>query len=209
MLPTRVAWVAYPEVTGDDVAEVEYLIDDRLAWVADDAPYTYGSVGNRLVTTFLRPGVHSFTTRVVTLGGATGEQTVDARVQPAPPVPSDLRGGTWLRQVSGGGVMEGQWTVTPDSSGWFFGDPRGGGVSQDVSYRAVGQVTLHALIEAPPFGSYRYGGAFCEQPDPSATYAYTLSPDGRSLTFAVVGDDPCDSRQSLLEDGTWRQPAHG
>ena len=57
---------------GSTVAEVDFSIDGQAAWVERNAPYADGSDGNLLATTFLKPGMHTFTARVVTTDGSLG-----------------------------------------------------------------------------------------------------------------------------------------
>lgn len=202
VLPTRLPWTVVPQVSGgsgagSSVSEVDFSIDGQAAWVEHAAPYAYGSEGNVLVTTFLKPGPHTFTAHVVTADGTSADDTVTARVQPSPPVPAALLGVTWARQAGG------RWTITAKPFGWFFGDPQGGGANQDVSYPAPGRVIVRAYIEEPPVASYQYGGAFCEAPDPTVPYVYTISPNGKTLKFTAVGKDGCAGRNSLLQGGAW------
>ena len=93
-LPHRVHWTATPSVPGYQISEVEFLIDGRLTWVEQQAPYCYGSDGNFLVTSFLRPGQHAFTVKAVAVDGKTASTTVRASVPVAPAPPSALAG-TW------------------------------------------------------------------------------------------------------------------
>ena len=62
---------------------------------------------------------------------------------------------------------------------------------------------MRAYIEEPPIDAYKYGGAFCEPPDPTVTYTYTISPNGKSLTFTALGTDGCPGRNALLQGGAW------
>jgi hypothetical protein len=197
VLPIRIHWTAHPNIPASNVAEVDYLIDGRLGWVEHNAPYFYGSDGNWLVTTFLKPGRHTFTVRVVTTSGAKATDAVVARVLPAPAPPSALVG-TWARDVPTGD--HGRWTITINSIGWLFGDPHGGGQNQDVSYPGPGKVLVRASIEEPVVGKYKRGGAFCNgEPDPPGLYRYSVSSDGSTLTLAAAGND---CRSGLIQ-GTW------
>jgi hypothetical protein len=78
------------------ISEVAFLIDGRLDWVENNAPYYYGSDGNFLVTSFLSPGQHAFTVNAMTVDGKTTSTTVRASVPVAPAPPSALAG-TWKR----------------------------------------------------------------------------------------------------------------
>ena len=75
VLPLRIRWRARPQhVALAQVKEIDYLIDGRGAWVEHHPPYYYGSnegsYGNWLVTSFLTPGIHTFTVRVDALNTA-------------------------------------------------------------------------------------------------------------------------------------------
>lgn len=83
-LPHLIHWQAFPSVAAVDVSEVDFLIDGRLGWVERNTPYFYGNDGNWLVTSFLTPGEHTFTVRVITANGQTATDTVQASVAPAP-----------------------------------------------------------------------------------------------------------------------------
>src|SRR5438045_4486884 len=103
VLPHRIHWLGYPSFAQSKVAKVEFLIDGRLAWVEHSAPYVYGSDDNGrregyLVTSWLSPGKHRFAVRVTGKDGTTGNDTVVARVLPAPAPPAALSG-TWQRTI--------------------------------------------------------------------------------------------------------------
>jgi len=196
-LPVRIHWQATPSMS--DASEVEFLIDGKLGWVEHHAPYFYGDDGNWLVTSFLKPGRHTFTVRVVGTGGQMATDAVGAVVSPPPKPPAQLVG-VWSRSISGLSQDPGRWHVTINSIGWSFEDSNGGGQNQDVSYPASGKVLIRAAIEEPPFGGYDRGGAFCDkEPDPPGLYTYRVSAGGRTLTLKPVGKD---CREAIL-GGTW------
>src|SRR5712692_1085654 len=66
-LPHRILWEATPSVP--EVSEVDFLIDGTLGWVEHYVPYVYGDDGNWLVTSFLKPGEHTFTVRAIGVEG--------------------------------------------------------------------------------------------------------------------------------------------
>src|SRR4029078_1393225 len=70
-LPHRVSWLATPSVPESEISEVDFLIDDQIAFVEEHAPYSYGRDGGYLVTSFLTPGEHGFDVRVISVGGQT------------------------------------------------------------------------------------------------------------------------------------------
>jgi hypothetical protein len=207
-LPQRLHWVARPGIPTARVAEVDFLIDGRLAWVEHNAPYEYGDDGNWLVTSFLRPGVHTFTTEVVDVSGHTLVDKTRADVPEAPRPPLALAG-SWAREVGAagsGGPPAGLWTYTFARAGLIGHDPQGGGGLSDVAYLSRSRLQLRPTIEHPPYPSPNNGG-FCEDTDPVVVYSYALSAGGRVMTLRPAsGSDPCANRQHLLA-GTWHRVA--
>ena len=76
------------------VGAVDFLVDGKVVWIERHPPYTYGLDGNWLVTSWLAPGEHRFTTRLVTTSGVRAEDTVSARTL-APSRPPAAIVGTW------------------------------------------------------------------------------------------------------------------
>src|SRR5690348_9885266 len=103
-LPHRIHWQAFPSGPPLDVSQVDYLIDGRQLWVEHAAPYFYGSDGNYLVTSFLKPGEHTFTVRVIGSAGQTATDSVTATVPPAPAPPAALAG-TWKARQPASGAL--------------------------------------------------------------------------------------------------------
>jgi hypothetical protein len=209
-LPHRISWVAKPSVAESEVSEVDFLIDGKAAFVEEHAPYVYGRDGGYLVTTFLTPGVHSFAVRVITVGGQTATSTVKAAVATPSAPPGGLARTSWARTMTASDQKAatsseppptGRWGLTIDSVGWMVRDPEGGGQLFDVAYQSRGRVELRPSIERPPFPNPT-GGAFCEEPDPSVRWSYTIGDGGRTLTLRSVGHDPCGDRLAILE-GRW------
>jgi hypothetical protein len=213
-LPQRVSWVATPSVPDSEVSEVDFLIDEQIAFVEEHAPYAFGRDGGYLVTSFLTPGEHSFDVRVISVGGQTAESKLEASVAPAPTPPEGLDQGPWTREMTAADLEKatsseppptGAWGLVIDSVGWMVEDPMGGGLLFDVGYVSDGKVELRASIEQPPFPSPT-GGAFCEEPDPPALWSYTIGGGGTTLTLHPVSQDPCGDRLAILE-GTWKTTA--
>ena len=211
VLPTRIHWVGRPSIAPANVASVEFLIDGRLGWVERHAPYVYGNDGNWLVTSFLKPGVHTFTVRVTTLTGTIARDTVRARVA-APAAPPAELSGTWSRTpteedlkkctaASGGCPPTGTWGLTISARGWTMRDPQNGGGLFDVAYLADGRLQMRPTIEYPPFPNSNNGG-WCGDTDPLSIWSAIASSDGKTLQLAPVGGDPCGNRAAILE-GTW------
>jgi len=208
-LPHRISWIAKPTVPENQVSEVDFLIDNQLAFVEKHEPYTYGRDGNYLVTSFLKPGVHSFTVRVTTVSGQSAESTVKATIDVAPAPPDGLANTSWTREVTKEDVKKatstepppsGKWGLKIDSVGWALNccsDP--GSFPLDVAYQLGGNVELRPTIYEPP---YVGSNIFCEDPDPSFLWMYTISNDGKTLTLHPIGHDPCGDRAAIIE-GTW------
>jgi hypothetical protein len=196
-LPHRIRWVATPSASESEVTEVDFLVDDQLAHVEHKAPYSYGGDDGWLVTSFLEPGAHTFTTKAVAADGRTAVETVTAAVMAAPQPPAELAG-RWSRTVVGDDP--GVWRITINATGWLFDDPHGGGQNQDAAYPAPGKVMIGGSILEPVFGEYDRGGVFCgDEGDPDGAFSYSLSKDGSLLT--LTADAPV-CYQGLVE-GTW------
>jgi hypothetical protein len=198
-LPHRMHWEATPSGSVNEVKEVDFLIDDQLAWVEHNAPYFYADDGNWLVTSFLEPGAHTFVTKAITPDGRTAVETVTATVEAAPQPPAAIAG-RWSKTLQGGDP--GVWHVTINTIGWLFDDPHGGGQNQDAAYPTPAKVEIHAAIVEPPLGVYNRGGVFCGDPiDPDGVFRYSVSKDGSKLTLAA--DAPV-CYQDVVQ-GTWKR----
>ena len=209
-LPHRIHWQAFPSVPAADVSEVDFLIDSRLGWVERNTPYFYGNDGNWLVTSFVTPGEHTFTVRVITVDGQTATDTVRASVTEAPAPPPALRGSTWVRQVTAADVLKstsgqpppaGRWQLRTGAMGWQLYDPTGGGLLFDVGYGPAGRLRMRPTIEYPPYPNSNNGG-FCEDTDPLWTWTYSVGDGKRTLTLRPAGHDPCGDRTAILA-GRW------
>jgi hypothetical protein len=196
-LPHRIRWVATPNGSASDVKEVDFLIDDQLAGVEHNAPYSYGEDAGWLVTSFLVPGAHTFTTKAVAADDRTAVETVTATIKAAPQPPAELAA-RWSKTVAGDDP--GVWHVTINATGWLFDDPNGGGQNQDAAYPATGKVMIGGSILEPRLGEYSRGGAFCgDEGDPDGVFSYSVSKDKSRLT--LTADAPV-CYQGLIE-GTW------
>jgi len=104
-LPAMIRWIATLKVpSGDQVTEVDFLIDGKLTWIGYDSPYVFGSgdegpYEGYLFTTWLSPGAHSFAARMLNSAGRTAAGTVTAQVSPPLPPPARLRG-IWTRVMT-------------------------------------------------------------------------------------------------------------
>ena len=213
-LPIRIHWQAIPSTSATDVSEVDFLIDGKLGWVEHMPPYFYGDDGNWLVTSFLMPGEHTCTVRVIDAAGHTATDTVHASVAAPPALPPALRGVTWTRRVTPADVQKatsgqppppGRWLrISP--AGWQLRDPDGGGLLFDVGSRPGGRLQMRPVIEYPPYPNSNNGG-FCADTDPLWAWTYSVRDGGRTLTLRPAGHDPCGYRIAILA-GTWTRQAH-
>lgn len=195
VLPLRIRWIARPHTSTANVAAVKFLIDRRWLWTEHEAPYFYGGndgrYGNWLITSFLKPGLHTFTVRVVTYGGRTTTHTVRARVIQAPPPPPELAG-TWKHIVDGHTN-----TLSITIIGW--GSP---GDRIDARYLASGRIVFGPEVVTPHMTPGARLGGYCNGVDPLHTWTYSVASDDNSFELQSVGTDPCPDRQQGLQ-GTW------
>ncbi len=208
-LPHRIPWEAVPSVPSAEVSEVDFLIDGQLGWVERKAPYVYGNDGNWLVTSFLMPGKHTFTVRVITTNGRSAATTATATVA-APTAPPAGLAGTWAHTVtaddvhkatSGSPPPPGDWRLTIAPVGWETLDPQGGQGLFDVAYASAATVEVRPTIEHPPYPNSSNGG-FCADTDPIFNWTVVIGSGGKTLTLHPAGHDPCGDRAAILE-GTW------
>jgi hypothetical protein len=221
VLPLRSRWLAYPNVSAAKIRQVDFLIDGKLRWVEHSRPYNYGSDERPghlgyLITTWLTPGVHRFTARVVPNGGRPATDTTVARVLPAPTPPAELAG-TWTRDVtpddvkkatSGEGPPTGVWKLVFDRVGAWVLDPLGSGVVEQYEATSTG-IRAYAPIQMAPFadgkggvarfGHHGIGGTVCTYDGPFGNWNWSVS--GDQLTLTAV-EDPCGDRRAIWA-GTW------
>jgi hypothetical protein len=185
VLALRSHWVAYPKLDSSQgqVAEVDFLIDGYHAWTERNAPYYYGADGNWLVTSILKPGLHTFTVRALTADNQVATDKFEARVV-APPQPPAKLAGRWTR---GGGrtlwIAKTGWTIGPNSV-------------VDAQYLPSGNVVLGTLIINRPEQAPACG------PNPPQNYKVTLSGGGNRMQLAPIGSDSCSVRAATFK-GAW------
>jgi hypothetical protein len=203
VLPLRIRWIASPHAFPGKIVAVTYAIDGRLAWTEHHAAYYYGgnegSYGNWLVTSFLKPGEHTFTVTAHASTGAIATDTIKARVIAAPAPPSKLAG-KWTRTVTPAdlkkgpkGPPAGRWTITINSIGWAVQ----AGDDFDVRYLANGNIVMGPEVDTPA----KQAGGFCGI-DPLHTWTVSLSTDHRTMVLNPVGNDTCGDRVAIMQ-GTW------
>jgi hypothetical protein len=184
VLPLRSHWIAYPQVDPSQghVGEVDYLIDGFHAWTAHSSPWYYGDNGNWLVTSFLKPGLHTFTVRAVVPPDKVSVDKFQARVI-APPRPPAKLAGRWSR--AGRTLLIGKtgWGIGPNQ--WF-----------DARYLVNGNAVI--------------GPELIDRPEQSATCGANppqgwrvVSSSGRTrMQLAPLRRDPCNARLAALH-GMW------
>jgi hypothetical protein len=184
VLPVRSHWIAYPTIdpSQGQVAEVDYLIDGYHAWTARSAPWYYGDNGNWLVTSDLKPGLHTFTVRALTADNQVATDKVQARVI-APPQPPAKLAGRWTRA----GI-----TLLIDQHGWDIGPNQ----VVDVQYLPNGNVVLGTLIIDRPEQTPACG------PNPPQRWKATLSTGDKRMQLAPIGSDSCSVRAATFR-GVW------
>ncbi len=189
VLPVRSHWIAYPKIdpSQGQAAQVDYLIDGFHAWTAHSSPWYYGDKGNWLVTTILKPGLHTFTVRAVVSPDKVAVNKFQARVV-APPKPPARLAGSWSRAGR---------TLFIAKAGWTIGQ----NAIFDARYLANGNALLGPEIIDRP-----------EQPptcgaNPPQSWKVVLSANGKRMQLRPIGSDPCRARLAALH-GTWTLRRH-
>jgi hypothetical protein len=184
VLPQRSHWIAYPKIdpSQGQVAEVDYLIDGFHAWTAHSSPWYYGDSGNWLVTTFLKPGLHTFTVRAVVLPDKVAVDKFRARVIAPPKLPAKLAG-RWVRAGRTLLIAKTGWGIGPNQ--WF-----------DARYLPNGNVVLGPELVDRPEQSPVCGT------DPPLNWKVALPAGGKRMQLGPIGSDPCSPRVAALR-GTW------
>jgi hypothetical protein len=187
VLPHRIHWIARPGISSSKVVAVNFLVDGKKLWVEHHAPYYYGDDGNYLVTSFLKPGRHKFTVRVVAKNGAHATDTMRARVLPAPAPPATLAG-TWTGFRPAGGVPAGNWRLEITREGWEIIDPKNGGNRIDVAYLSPSLLEVRTgMATGHP---HRDLNGWCNDAvGKPARYHWSVA--GTALNFSFVGGHAC------------------
>jgi hypothetical protein len=226
LLGRRVAWIATtPGLPRSELKSggIGFLIDGKIVSFTDEQPYTFPDHGGYLVTTWLKPGTHTFTVRAHAKDGRIMEDNVTASVVAAPPVPAALAG-TWVRTVTDtSAAPKPAPNTTPVPTGTYklVFDPRwvqtrfpgtylgkasfktGNGFIIDndwtpgaKSFQALGGVQFKVLQD-----SDAEGGRWCDAGGPVASYTWSVS--GNTLTLTPIGGtDACASR-GVVWAGQW------
>lgn len=184
VLPVRSHWIASPQLDSSQgqVAEVDFFIDGYHAWTAHSSPWYFGDNGNWLVTTILKPGLHTFTVRAVVSPDEVAVDKFQARVV-APPKPPGGLVGSWRRAGRTLYIAKAGWTIGPNQI-------------LDVRYLANGNAVLGPEIVDRP-----------EQPptcgaNPPQSWKVVLLARANRMHLRPIRSDPCRARLAAL-NGTW------
>jgi len=183
VLPLRSHWIAYPKIdpSQGQITQVDYLIDGYHAWSAHSAPWYYGDNGNWLVTSILKPGLHTFTVRAVVSADKDAVDKFQARVI-APPQPPARLAGRWVHGARTLLIMKTGWCIGPNQ--W---------VRRQVP--AQPQRRPGHIDHRPPRTSTSL------RPNAPACWKVTLSANGKRLQLAPIGDS-CSERVATFK-GQW------
>jgi hypothetical protein len=233
-LPHRIRWLAFPRLPAAQIKEVDFLIDGgKPRWIEQNPPYTFGDDENGqhkgyLVTSWLTPGRHRFTARVIAVDGRRSEDTVVARVLPAQEPPAALAG-TWQRSVpdtsgapepgSPGNPTEtltprGTYTMVIDKR-WiqvrFPGtyhrpqsDATGEGWILDSDYTAgLASFRVFGAVTFDTHHNQAEQGWWCWEDGPPTDYLWSTQGDTLTLQ-SKQGADPCGVR-GFIWAGEWKR----
>jgi hypothetical protein len=192
VLPVRIQWIATPQ-NAQNVSEVDYFIDGHHAWTEHQAPYVYGSDNNLLVTSFLKPGMHTFTVRAVTTDNQIATDIVKAQVV-APPAPPPKFAGAWTLQKATHAQRPPVTTFTITPKGWTIGPD----FRLDAQYLPSGNVLLGTIIINQP----QQTDPVCGAQPAQHKWHVAFSANGKTMQLNPIGSDPCQSRLRALQ-GTW------
>jgi len=230
VLPHRIHWIGSTTLAAAKVRRVDFVIDRKIAWTEAHPPYTFAESRGYLVTSWLKPGVHTFAVRVTTTDGRRAADLVRARVLPPAKVPPALAG-TWQRKVADtslaptpGSSANPTSTLTPPGTYRITFDARwihdefpctnspctynastGAGTEFDTDW-VPGRKTFGVLgsVTTHTFkDSDRLAGWWCETWGPAATYTWSVSRNTLTLTPSG-GSDACGIR-GFIWAGRWKR----
>jgi hypothetical protein len=226
-LPSYLYWTATTNAPASSISDVNFLIDGKLRWAEQQAPYVYGSgaIGHEgfLFTSWLTPGEHHFTVSVTETNGTKSSDSVTARVLPAPEPPAALAG-AWKRVVTAQDAQKaqpqygqapplGEWKLVFDRVGAWELVPGGPGIVNGYDAEH-GIIHVYAPIQMTPpaadnsgyggvnkFGHHilTSGGTDCTNAGPFGTYNWVVA--GATLTLTAIHEG-CPDRAAVWE-GTW------
>jgi hypothetical protein len=203
LLPHRIHWLGNPTLPSSAIREVDFLIDGKLSWVEHHSPYTYGYDGNYLVTSWMKPGLHTFRLVAVATNGRRATTVSQARTLAPNPPPAELAG-DWHRELSAaearGSGPPGIWTLTINDVGWRILDPTSRhGALIDVAYLSSNSLEARGGI-ATRNQDPRENNPWCDEPFEPVRYHWQTT--ARQLTLGLVPPRRCDG-QSSVWSGTW------
>jgi hypothetical protein len=203
VLAHRVHWLGKPSLPPSEIRQVDFLIDGRRSWVEHHAPYSYGYDGNYLVTSWMTPGLHTFTVVAVAINGRRATISSRARTS-APKPPPAVLAGSWQRRISaadaGASGRAGVWTLIVSPIGWRFLDPsRRRGALVDVAYLSRNTIEARGGI-ATRDRDPRENNPWCDEPFQPVRYHRHAA--ANRLTLTLTGPRRCDG-QSRVWAGDW------
>jgi len=203
ILPHRIHWLGRPSLPPAKIREVDFLIDGRRSWVEHHAPYSYGYDGNYLVTTWMKPGLHTFTVVAVARDGRRATISSQAQTLAPKPPPAALAG-LWHRKLSaaeaGSSGPSGMWTLTVSAVGWRLLAPtRRRGALIDVAYLSSNVIEARGGIATRDHDP-RENNGWCDEPFQPVRYHWRVA--GNRLTLTLAGPQRCDG-QSRVWAGAW------
>lgn len=200
VLPHRIRWLGTPTLPPAKIREVYFTIDGRRAWTEHHAPYSYGYDGNYLVTSWMRPGAHSFAVVAVATDGRRAMTISRARTSAPHPPPNAIAGRWQRRAPATASGSTGMWTLTVTSLGWRFLDPsRRQGALIDVAYLSPNRLEARGGIATRDHDP-RENNSWCDEPFQPVQYHWGVSAD--RLTLTLAGARRCDG-QSAVWVGAW------
>jgi hypothetical protein len=219
VLPHRIHWIGSTTLPQTQIAFVGFLIDDKIVWSGARIPNTFADDGGYLVTSWLTPGRHSFTFRVHAKDRRVADDTVVARVLPAPEPPAALAG-TWKRTIDGTAapstrpqpsgtyklVFDRRWVQTrlPGAFDEATSQKTGNGLILDSDW-TPGASSFHAqgnvIFKSPQRSDRENGQTWCDAGGPGADYTWSVA--GSTLTLTPAGGKDACAVRGFIWTGTW------
>ena len=241
VLPHRVRWVGYPSANVGSRG-VDFLIDGKLVMRNRQPSHAFGEVGRDasgsvksgfLVTSWLTPGMHSFTVRACSpspcytdtqFPGARpaviATKTVVARVVAAPIPPAQLAG-TWTKRVPkaipgdpgalyNGPAAAGTYRMVIDSRFIQHLDPHGIALNSDYSATPT-TFTIGAPVWTTPAKPLPKKGPLVQTNPRESGWCEPWGPDatyswsvsGNTLTLAPQGGTDSCKQRGAVMTGDW------
>jgi hypothetical protein len=230
VLPRRIAWIAStPGLSRSELKSggIGFLIDGRTVSFTDEAPYTFPDHGGYLVTSWLKPGAHTFTVRAHAKDGTIVEDNVVARTV-ASPTPPAMLVGTWARTVDDTSIAPAMGSAanpnkTPTPAGTYkltfdarwiqttfpgkyagkasFKTGAGFIIDNDWTSDARGFAAYGGVQFKVLQDSDAEGGWWCNAGGPVASYRWSVS--GKTLTLTPAGGTDACGVRGFVWAGQW------